>query len=176
MSTDLAPKVDYDEAKLAREIEAAKVLKFALREELEDDLELLHNTLEGETSLFEMIEAVTELIARDEEAVNGIKERMDKLATRKNRHTKRRDGRRAMIEQAMSIAEVTSIPLTEVTVTLAKNPDKLIIKDEAKIPSKFWKPADPVLDKTALKKALKDGPVEGAALEPAPMSIRIKGA
>lgn len=165
---------DYDEAKLAREIEASKVLKFALREELEDDLELLHNMLEGETSLFEMIEAVTDLIARDDEIIAGVSERMDKLSNRKARHQKRRDTRRAMIEQAMSIAEATKINLTEATLSLRKNADKLVIKDEAKIPSKFWRAPDPVIDKAALKKALKDGPVEGAALEPAPMSLAIK--
>ena len=61
---------------MVRALEAAKVLKFNLKDDA-DDLELLSDMVEGETSLFEMMETVYNAIKEDEEVINGIKQRAD---------------------------------------------------------------------------------------------------
>jgi hypothetical protein len=53
-----------------------------------------------------------------------------------------------------------------VSVGLVNKPDKLVIDDEKKIPERYWEARDPALDKDALKRDLKNGPILGAHLVP----------
>ena len=153
---------------MVRALEAAKVLKFNLKDDA-DDLELLSDVVEGETSLFEMMETVYNAIKEDEEVINGIKQRADELTRRKNRYKMRMDRRKAMLLQAVSILDQK---VTLPSVTLSKRMGSLLLKisDENEIPTQYFKRPPPEIDKAGLKAALKaldksDETIPGCHLE-----------
>lgn len=160
--------------RIAREIEAARTLRDALGADA-DDAELLHDMVEGETSLFEMIDGVINLIREDQEVLDGIAARKKDLETRKERIEFRQSKRKAKIEQALAIFGERTLQRPEITLTLKRNPARLVINDESEIPSQFYKRGEPKLDKAGLKRCLKEGEaVPGAALEPAPDTLTMR--
>ena len=109
--------VDVAEQRIAREIEAAKILREALGADA-DDAVLLHDMVEGETSLMEMIDGVVELIRQDQETLDGIANRKQDLDLRKERIAFRQSKRKAKIEQALAIFGEKTLQRPEVTLTL----------------------------------------------------------
>lgn len=161
------------EHQLQQQIHAAAALRESLAEF--DDEDLLRDSIEGETSLHEMIAAVFASLSEDGERIAGISARMDDLKQRKDRFERAVARKRAMIEQAMAIGEIKSITLDEGTLALAKRPRGVVIENEAEIPSAYWKPQPPKLDKAAVKEALKAGDtVPGAALDNGGYGLTIK--
>lgn len=161
------------EARIAAEIEAAKALRAVLAADAED-AELYADMIEGETSLFEMIDAVYANIQLDQELLDGIKARENDLAIRKARVEERIGWRKAKIEQAILIFG-EKIERPEATFSLAQRQPKLIVSDdESQIPTRFFK-TSVELDKAALLKAIKAGEVvEGASLSNAPQTLTIR--
>lgn len=162
----------------AREIQAAQALKVALGSDAEDS-ELLHDMIEGETSLFEMIDALADLIAEDQEMLDGIATREHDLKERKARLKSRQSQRRAMIEQSMTILETKKIERPEATLSLARRADKVIIEHEEQVPSQYWITGDPKLDTKSLREAVKglapdDETIPGVRLEPQPSTLTIR--
>ncbi|WP_158085673.1 siphovirus Gp157 family protein [Henriciella aquimarina] len=173
----MADSAKPDDA-IARQIEAAKALKAALGADAED-AELLHDMIEGETDLFEMIDGVVDAIGQDKELLEGIAAREKDLRDRKERIKYRMEGRKAKIEQAMIILGDRKLERPEVTLSLSKRADKLVIENESDVPTQFFKRQDPVLDKKGLTAALKaltetDEPIPGARLEPSPDTLSIR--
>lgn len=159
---------------LSKEVAAANALKEALALET-DDAEAIRDTIEGETNLHEAIAAVMAEIREDEMMATGIGVMIESLETRKKRLSDRIVFRRAAIERAMLIGEISSLTLPDATISLKRVPPKLEITDEARIPAKFWKPQDPKLDKAALKEALEDGEdVSGASLGNGGISLSVR--
>lgn len=172
------PDSARSEDKIAREIEAAKALKIALGADAED-AELLRDMIEGETSLYEMIDGVVNLVREDDELLEGIAKREQDIKDRKERIRYRQAGRKAKIEQAMIILEARKLERPEATLSLSRRAAKLVITDESEVPTQFFKRQDPVLDKKGLAAALKalsetDEPIPGAVLEPSPDSLSIR--
>jgi hypothetical protein len=61
------------------------------------------------------------------------------------------------------------------TITRKAVPPKAQITDEAQIPSRFWKRADPTLDKKAILDALKDKEIiPGAVLSNGTETVQVK--
>ena len=167
-------------AKINAEIEAAKTLKLALGEYAEDG-DLLQDMIEGETSLFEMIDLVVDRIGQEQELIDGIQKRQDELAARKERIRYRQAGLKAMIEQAMQIMDAKKLERPEATLSLSKRAPKLVIYDEAEVPGQFFKRQDPKIDRKSLADALKaiEDPrdaIPGARLEPSPQTLTIRRA
>ena len=84
----------------------------------------------------------------------------------------------AAIEAAMVEAEQRNIRLDSRTVYLSKVAPKVVVENEAEIPSRFWttpEPPAPKLDKKALKDALaaKEA-VPGARLDNGSISLRMR--
>jgi hypothetical protein len=157
-----------------REAEAVAALRESLAS-IEMDEGEVSDLIEGETSLYEAIDKLLARIVDAHLMLDGIKTAVERLNARKERYERQVDQNRALIEQAMLIADVAKIERPTHGLTLAKRPSKVEITDEAAIPARFWKPADPTLDKRALADALKAGEaVEGAAMtQPAPtLTIR----
>lgn len=151
-------------------IEAAKVLKYNLKEEFEDDPELLADMVEGETDLFEMADKLWCQMAQDVEKINGIEKRATDLDARKHRYKKRYDRRKALLEQAVGILE-GKMSLPEVTLSLKKNPPVLVIDEESEIPSQFLKRQAPKLDRAGLKKHLNELRKEAEATGAEPPAV-----
>ena len=139
--------------KLHREMNAAKAIKDGLQS-ITDDEDAIRDTLEGETNLHELIGSVLESIDDDQIIVDGCAARIADLQSRKARVVARIDAKKAMIEQALIIAELKSIETVVATASLRRVPPSVVISEESDIPAEYWKPQEPKLDKKALKAAL----------------------
>ncbi len=157
--------------RLNKEMEAANALRDALST---DDDDLLRDMIEGETSLHEMIGKTVESLDEDTMLSDALKARIADLRTRADRIVARIATKRAAIEQAMVIGDVKSLELPTLTATVKRTTPGLQITDESIIPATYWKPKDPVLDKKALKDALKDGPVPGAQLDNGGVALQLR--
>lgn len=165
---------------ISKEIQAALALRESLKALHVNDAEAIADAVEGETSLLETIAAVDRSIIDDEAMVAGLTTTIAELESRKSRVQIRIERKRAAVEQALQIAERQTIELPTGTLTLKNVPPKLEIIDESKIPARFWKTADPTIDRTALTAAFKASVTEQvsarkAGLEP-PAALEIPGA
>jgi hypothetical protein len=167
------------EFNVARQAEAAKRLVANLKEQdSADDVELVSDTIEGETGLIEAIDAALAEIDEEEIHIVGLKAKEELFAERRRKKEAKVDRIKALIEQAMLITEQTSMRLPTATLTLAKRAPSLIVTNEADIPVKFWieqeRPA-PKLDKKALTAALKDKEqIPGATLDNGSLSLSVR--
>lgn len=130
----------------------------------EEDEALVLDTIEGETSLFEAVDVVLERIANAEVMLEGLEAVIAKLASRKVRYETRIKTDRALLEQALSIAELNTLERPAATLTLSARAPGLTITEESDIPAKYWKPGDPKLDKKALTADLRERAKALAAL------------
>lgn len=158
-----------------REAEAARAIRESLIAMGEgEDAELLHDSIEGETGLFDIFDKL--VAAEDEDLIllDGISARLAELTDRKRRITRRKDMRRAAIDQALAIAELQKCERPTYTLSLTKRPASVIVSEEADIPAEFFK-SEPKLDKKAVADALKAGQtVPGACLSNAAPTVTIK--
>ncbi|MCF4166368.1 siphovirus Gp157 family protein [Zavarzinia compransoris] len=162
------------ERDLVKELAAARILRESLKD-FGDDEDLIRDTVEGETDLHEAIAAVIHSMDEDQIIVDGIAVRIDALKARLDAAKDRIGRKRALIEQAMTIGEIKTLRLPEVTLTVSSTPRTVDVTDETLIPSRFWKPKDPTLDRAALTEALKGGEeIEGARLDNGGIKLTIR--
>jgi hypothetical protein len=139
-----------------REAQAAKALCESIAA-LDPDDALLLDTIEGETNLFETIDAVLARMANDDALVRGCDAVIADLETRRERFKARIKTDRALIEQALLIAEIeTKVERPAATLSLARRAPVLVIETESEIPTTYWKAGAPALDKAALTEALRE--------------------
>lgn len=134
--------------RLAKEVEAAKVLRDRYKDAFGEDAELIADTIEGETTLFEKLDTMIGSIGDDQALVGATKEREKGLADRRRRIEKRIELKRALILTALQIAETKSFELPNGTVGRTAVGDKAIITDEALVPAAFFTTPEPALSKT----------------------------
>lgn len=141
------------------------------------DPELLLDTVEGETSLLEAIDRLLLSITESDGLAEGARRAAAEIESRAERFKKRAQSARAMIEQALMIAELDKLERPAGTLSLVRRAPKLELTEESEIPSEFWKAGDPKLDKKALSEALKEGrAVPGAVLSNCAPSLTIRTA
>lgn len=161
------------ETTILREAEAVRALVSSLEAYKDDQLVL--DSIQGETGFLEACAKVIDAVDDDDARMFGLEKKIADLELRRARVKKRQEARRAILEQAMAIAEQSKIELPTCTLVLAKRAPSVVYTDESAIPAKFWKAADPSLDKRAVAAALKEGEaVPGASLSNAPPSLTIK--
>lgn len=149
---------------LHNEIQAAEVLRQTLVDIADGDEDLIRDTIEGETSLHDLIPMVAETLVLDKGLIGGIETTIKQLKDRKERIERRMAMRRTALLTAMQIAEKKTFETPAGTITRKAVPPSLLILDEAQVPSEFWKAQDPVLDKKALQEALKAGNAVAGAM------------
>lgn len=148
---------------LSGELNRAVEIKRALQEH--DDPALILDMIEGSTDLPEACVAVYEETVEDEVLLAGLAVKIAELQTRKGRIEKSIETRRNVILMAMDKAGLSTIRCPLATISVRDVPPKVVISDEAVIPSRFWKPSDPRLDKASVTAALKAGEaVPGATM------------
>lgn len=159
-----------------KEAQAVAALKESLRQVgADDDDALLLDSIEGETSLFEALDKLLLKITEDVAMAKGALDAAAALDARAERFGKRAEAHRALIEQALFIAELPKLERPTATLSLVNRPPKVEIAEEADIPAEFWKVGDPKLDKKSLLAALKEGrAVPGACLSNAAPSLTIR--
>jgi hypothetical protein len=160
--------------KIGLELNRAVEIRKALVEHA-DDPALILDTIEGETDLAEACCVVLEEIHEDETLLEGLKSKLAELTTRKGRMEKSIETRRNIILMAMERAGVPTIRSPLGTMSSKPTPAQANITDESLIPSRFWKPQDPKLDKGELSSALRSGEiVPGATLGNGGITLSIR--
>lgn len=162
---------------LHEQTKAAKVLVEQLRDLTGEDAdeELARDSIEGETDLHEAIEAAVKRLGDDLAMIEGLEAYQKRLDSRKARLKERVDTTREAIANAMELARLPKMETPLATVAQKKVPPKVIISDEADIPSDFFKPQPPKLDKKAVMDALKaKQAVAGAQLSNGGTTISVR--
>lgn len=133
------------------------------------------DAIEGETDFQEAIGEVARLIFEIEGQIAGVKAMEETLKKRRSRLEKSEETLRGVILSAMDKADVPSIKRDFVTVTAKPKPREVDEVDEAAVPSRFFVPQPPRLDKAFLRSALRSGEVvPGAKLDNGGLTLALK--
>lgn len=108
-----------------------------LRDQFEDDEQLLLDTLEGETDLFECARKLLDGIEADEGDKSVLSEQIEARQARKARADARIKARREALGSLMEAAGVDKLPLPEATVSLRRVAPKPIVTDADALPDAF---------------------------------------
>lgn len=148
------------------ETEAARALLLNLRTVVSDDDEdLIHDAIEGETDLMETIDAAIMRLQDIETHGAAIKAQMAALKERADRFKNQGEMIRAAIASALGMTGLKKVERALATLSLRAVPPSVVVVEEADIPSDYFEPQPPKLDKRALLDALKSGEkVPGAEL------------
>lgn len=148
----------FPERYLQRQTEAARVLLSGLRDMgLDDDAELVADSIEGETGLREAIQQALDDIDDNDVLILGLKAKETQFKERREIIEARNERLRALIEQALVVADEDALRLPAATLSLRKARPSVIVDSEADVPSEFFSPQPPKLDKDALRMALDAG-------------------
>lgn len=160
-----APDVRHD---LDKQIAAAGALKHQLvqmfaedgggqnRLIMPDDLTLLRDMIEGETGLYEAVDATLRQMKRDLTFIDALASEEKETAARRKRLADRVEAVRAMLLNVLDILEEKNLERPLARLTRKPTAAKVVVTDEAEIPSRFFETPEPVLSKAELAKALKD--------------------
>ena len=160
---------------LMHETSEARAMLANMADVLGDDVDLIANTIEGETNLRETITIAVKRVVELNALIDGIDAMVAGIKARGERLDKQRDLLRTLIATAMETAGEKRIETSAATVSLRNVPPKVQIIDEQAIPTRYWRQPDPVVDKRALLAALKEGEVSGAMLDNGSVTVTIKG-
>jgi hypothetical protein len=152
------------------------VLKERLLAEFPDlDDETLADTLDGLTSVREMLAALVRSALEDEALASGLSMRLADMKARQERFEARAKSKRSLALSVMTETEIPKLAEPDFTASLRQGAPGLEVLAEDKIPEAFWKPQPPKLDRQGLVSALKQGQaVEGAALGPRLMQLSVR--
>lgn len=160
---------------LTRAAEAARTLLLNIRDIVVEDEQAKADAVEGQTDLFEVADFACVRIGQLEEIAETLKARRKKIDARIDRVEAQVDLIRTALAAAMSAAELKKMELPEATISRKPLPPKLIVLDEAQIPSQFWKRGDPKLDRVAVTTALRQNlGIPGATLSNGSETIAIR--
>lgn len=153
-----------------------KEIKTLLAEypQLNEDEELLKDTLEGSTRFNEVMERFLNALRENETLAEAISQRIGKLRERQTRLTHRAQFYRSLMHRLMDWAGIRSVALPEAKISVINSPEKVIVTDESAIPDAFMRIVKEP-NKTALKSALKSGSIiPGATLSNGGTTISVR--
>ena len=129
------------------------------------DERTLADTVEGLTDLHEIIQALIRSALADEAMATGLKGRIAEMEERHERLKDRASKRRQIARDVMTELNLKKIEAPDFTASIRAGMPSLVVIDEASVPSIYWEPRDPKLDRAGLLSDLKQGSeVPGAAL------------
>lgn len=130
------------------------------QEAIDDTLEGLKGELEAKAN------NVAAFIGNMQAEIDAVKAASKKLADRARAEQAKIDGLREYLKRNMEMSEITEIRSPEFILKIKNNPPSVIIDDLDSLPEDCIKiiPETKQADKTAIKKALKEGEVKGAHL------------
>jgi hypothetical protein len=121
------------------------------------------------------LEIAEEALERESQA-DAIEARIKDMQSRKQRITQSADTLRNIVLQCMDTRSEKTIASPILTLSVSSRKPDLVITNESAIPSRFFVPQPPALDKKALKDAvLSDGEIiEGTSLGNGKISLTIR--
>ena len=141
------------------------------------DEQTLADTVEGLTDLHEIIAAIIRAALADEALATGLKGRIAEMQDRLERLQDCAAKRRQIAKDVMVELDLKKITAPDFTVSIRPGMPALLVLDEAAVPSIYWEPRDPRLNRQGLLSDLKGGTeIEGVTLSnPEPvLSVRTK--
>jgi hypothetical protein len=141
-----------------------RLIKDRLRNEdpsLDD--QTLADTVEGLTDLHELLQAVIRAALADEALVNGLKGRIAEMEDRRERLADRAAKRRQIAKEVMTELDIKKLEAPDFTASIRAGFPSLVVMNENEIPSIYWEPRDPRLDRATLIADLKNGREVGGA-------------
>jgi hypothetical protein len=151
-----------------------RALRDRLRvEDPQIDEQTLADTVEGLTDLHEILTAIIRAALTDEALAGGLKSRIAEMEERLGRLQDRATKRRQIAKDVMVELDLKKLTAPDFTAGMPA----LMVIDEAAVPSIYWEPRDPRLNRQGLVADLKQGAeITGVALSnPEPvLSVRTK--
>lgn len=165
--------MNYDPVKssLSKESIAAADL---VRMIASDDDGLNHDTVEGETDLFEAIARAIDVIDECDIIKAGCDAKIEELKGRSFRADVRAKSVRSAIEQAMLVAGISTAKLPLATITVRSIAPKPRVSDDSLIPARFWKAQPPKLDMSLIKSAFGSEDIPGIEPDNGGVSLQIR--
>ena len=154
----------------------------ALRERIraqdpELDEQTLADTVEGLTDLHEILAAIVRAALSDEALATGLKGRIAEMQERLERLQERAAKRRQIVKDTMVELDLKKLTAPDFSASIRPGMPALLVIDEAAVPSIYWEPREPRLDRQGLLAELKQGAeITGVTLSnPEPvLSVRTK--
>lgn len=143
----------------------------------EIDEQTLADTVEGLTDLHEIVTAIIRSALEDEALAAGLKARIGDMQGRLDRLQDRASKRRQIAKDVMVELDLKKLTAPDFTASIRAGMPSLMVIDEAAIPSIYWEPREPRLDRQGLAAELKQGAeITGVALSnPEPvLSVRTR--
>jgi hypothetical protein len=143
-------------------LEFAAINYRAVRDRIRDvdpqiDEQTLADTVEGLTDLHEIVTAIIRSALADEALATGLKSRIADMQERLDRLQDRASKRRQIAKDVMVELDLKKITAADFTVSIRPGTPALLVLDEAAVPSIYWEPRDPRLNRQGLLSDLKDG-------------------
>src|SRR3974390_3482060 len=163
-------------------IEFATTTYRAVRERIraqdpELDEQTLADTVEGLTDVHEILAAIVRAALADEALASGLKGRITEMEERRERLEERALKRRQIVKDTMIELDLKKLTAPDFSVSIRPGMPALLVIDEAAVPSIYWEPREPRLDRQGLLAELKQGAeITGVTLSnPEPvLSVRTK--
>ena len=121
------------------------------------DEQTLADTVEGLTDLHEIVAAIIRSALADEALATGLKTRVAEMQDRLERLQDRASKRRQIAKEVMVELDLKKITAPDFTVSIRPGTPALMVLDEAAVPSIFWQPSAPKLNRQGLLSELKEG-------------------
>jgi hypothetical protein len=141
------------------------------------DEETLADTVEGLTDVHEILAAVVRAALADEALASGLKGRITEMEERRERLEERALKRRQIVKDTMVELDLKKLTAPDFSASIRPGMPALLVIDEAAVPSIYWEPREPRLDRQGLLAELKQGAeITGVTLSnPEPvLSVRTK--
>jgi hypothetical protein len=133
--------------------------------------------VEGLTDLHEILTAIVRAALTDEALAVGLKSRIAEMEERLGRLQDRAIKRRQIAKDVMVELDLKKLRAPDFTASVRPGTPALMVIDEAAVPSIYWEPRDPRLNRQGLVADLKQGAeITGVTLSnPEPvLSVRTK--
>ena len=141
------------------------------------DEQTLSDTVEGLTDLHEILAAIVRAALADEALATGLKGRIAEMQERLERLQERAIKRRQIVKDTMVELDLKKLTAPDFSASIRPGMPALLVIDEAAVPSIYWEPREPRLDRQGLLAELKQGAeITGVTLSnPEPvLSVRTK--
>lgn len=141
------------------------------------DEQTLADTVEGLTDLHEIVVAIIRAALQDESLVAALRCRVADMQDRLNRLQDRASKRRQIARDVMVELDLKKITAPDFTISIRPGTPSLTVINEEAVPSIYWTPSEPRLNRQRLAYELKNGAeIQGVALSnPEPvLSVRTR--
>jgi Siphovirus Gp157 len=151
---------------LRTEVQVYNVLRRRLEEDYPDlDDETIRDTLEGITTLPDMIGELVRSALFDEALQAALRTRIEEMRARLGRLAERGLKKRQLALEAMNEAGLKKLLQPDFTASARLGAPPLVVTSEQSIPESYWLPQPPKLDRQTLTSDLRRGDeIPGACL------------